>query len=195
MAETHTEEAQLETRRKRVRRLKKIIILTLIISILFPIILSIFLLMKTIRLEEQIEELRQIVALENTHGDMAYSGRIDEDVEVVRMETVKVEPQTQSEEKTTVAGSESTEGETIEEATETEQNTEEIKIRNVYLTFDDGPSVHTNEILDILKEYDVKATFFVVGKEGEKYEELYKRIVEEGHTLGMHSYSHRYDEI
>lgn len=67
--------------------------------------------------------------------------------------------------------------------------------RKVYLTFDDGPSVNTGEILDILAEYDVKATFFVVGKEEERYQPLYKRIVEEGHTLAMHSYSHKYNEI
>ncbi len=67
--------------------------------------------------------------------------------------------------------------------------------RKVYLTFDDGPSSNTGEILDILAEYDVKATFFVVGKEEEKYQPLYKRIVEEGHTLAMHSYSHKYNEI
>ena len=68
-------------------------------------------------------------------------------------------------------------------------------IRKVYLTFDDGPSGNTEEILDILAEYDVKATFFVVGKEEERYQPLYKRIVEEGHTLAMHSYSHKYNEI
>ena len=65
----------------------------------------------------------------------------------------------------------------------------------IALTFDDGPSGNTGEILDILAEYDVKATFFVVGKEEEKYQPLYKRIVEEGHTLAMHSYSHKYNEI
>lgn len=68
-------------------------------------------------------------------------------------------------------------------------------IRKVYLTFDDGPSGNTGEILDILAEYDVKATFFVVGKEEERYQPLYKRIVDEGHTLAMHSYSHKYNEI
>ena len=72
---------------------------------------------------------------------------------------------------------------------------EDGTVRKVYLTFDDGPSSNTARILDILAEYDVKATFFVVGKEEEQYQELYKRIVEEGHTLGMHSYSHKYDEI
>ncbi len=66
-------------------------------------------------------------------------------------------------------------------------------IRRVYLTFDDGPSSNTDRILDVLAKYDVKATFFVVGKDN--YSEQYRRIVEEGHTLAMHSYSHVYSEI
>lgn len=67
------------------------------------------------------------------------------------------------------------------------------EIRRVYLTFDDGPSSNTDKILDILNEYGVKATFFVCGKE--RYMEEYQRIVKEGHTLGMHSYSHKFQEI
>ncbi len=66
-------------------------------------------------------------------------------------------------------------------------------IRRVYLTFDDGPSSNTERILDILDQYGVKATFFVVGKEG--YADQYRRIVDDGHTLAMHSYSHKYSEI
>jgi peptidoglycan/xylan/chitin deacetylase (PgdA/CDA1 family) len=65
----------------------------------------------------------------------------------------------------------------------------------VYLTFDDGPSGRTAEILDILKEEDVKATFFIIGKEGNKEKDLLKRIVQEGHTLGIHTYSHVYESI
>lgn len=65
----------------------------------------------------------------------------------------------------------------------------------VYLTFDDGPSIYTDEILDILDSYDVKATFFVTGKEDDDSKAALKRIVDEGHTLGMHSYSHKYTEI
>lgn len=80
------------------------------------------------------------------------------------------------------------------DAEDTASETEDGE-RKVYLTFDDGPSSNTGKILDILAEYDVKATFFVVGKEEEKYQPLYKRIVEEGHTLAMHSYSHKYNEI
>lgn len=82
-----------------------------------------------------------------------------------------------------------------EESTDEEPALEDENVRRVYLTFDDGPSSNTGRILDILEQYGVKATFFVVGKEEEKYQELYKRIVAEGHTLGMHSYSHKYDEI
>lgn len=65
--------------------------------------------------------------------------------------------------------------------------------RKVYLTFDDGPTERTPEILDVLKQYDVKATFFTLAFENQK--EMYKRIVDEGHTLAMHSYTHKYDQI
>ena len=76
------------------------------------------------------------------------------------------------------------------------QNPEDIEgTRYVYLTFDDGPSTYTDEILDILEQHNVKATFFVCGKPNAKYTELYKRIVNDGHTLGMHSYSHKYSEL
>ncbi len=67
--------------------------------------------------------------------------------------------------------------------------------KKVYLTFDDGPGVKTGKILDILKKENVKATFFVTGKEDASAKKLYKRIVAEGHTLGMHSYSHIYDTV
>lgn len=65
----------------------------------------------------------------------------------------------------------------------------------VYLTFDDGPSANTGRILDILAKYDIKATFFTVGKEDEASKRLYNRIVDEGHSIGMHSFSHEYNKI
>lgn len=68
-------------------------------------------------------------------------------------------------------------------------------VRQVYFTFDDGPSEQTEEILDVLKKNNVKATFFVVGKTDERSKELYRRIVDEGHTIGLHSYSHKYSDI
>lgn len=62
-----------------------------------------------------------------------------------------------------------------------------------YLTFDDGPSSNTIKILDILDKYDVKATFFVIGKSGRDKE--YKAIVDRGHTIALHSYSHNYAKV
>ena len=72
---------------------------------------------------------------------------------------------------------------------------QEGDIPMVYLTFDDGPSASSNAILDILDDYGVKATFFCIGQEDEASAEVYKRIVDEGHTIAMHSYSHNYSDI
>lgn len=60
----------------------------------------------------------------------------------------------------------------------------------VYLTFDDGPSVVTDEVLDILQDNDVQATFFVIGATTDHGLMLYQRMINEGHTIGVHSYSH-----
>lgn len=66
----------------------------------------------------------------------------------------------------------------------------------VYLTFDDGPSDRvTPKILDVLKEEDVKATFFIVGKMAERRKYLIEREFAEGHTVAVHSYSHVYNDI
>lgn len=66
------------------------------------------------------------------------------------------------------------------------------KGKTVYLTFDDGPSPYTSEILDILDEYGVKATFFVVNG---KYNNVMKEIVDRGHQIGLHCYKHVYSEV
>ena len=63
----------------------------------------------------------------------------------------------------------------------------------VALTFDDGPNEpYTSEIMDILKEYNVKATFFVLGKNVERSPDTLKRMVKEGHIIGNHTYDHPY---
>lgn len=64
------------------------------------------------------------------------------------------------------------------------------KIKEVALTFDDGPTEFTPKFLDILKENNVKATFFCIGKQIEKYPEAFQRIIAEGHTIGNHTFSH-----
>lgn len=66
----------------------------------------------------------------------------------------------------------------------------------VFLTFDDGPSRNTVKILDTLKQYNVNATFFVIGENlTEDGIEIAKRALEEGHMLGMHTETHQYDKI
>lgn len=68
--------------------------------------------------------------------------------------------------------------------------------KEVYLTFDDGPSTKvTNRILDILKEEDVKATFFIVSDRAYGRNEVLRRIAAEGHTLGVHSKTHDYSKM
>jgi peptidoglycan/xylan/chitin deacetylase (PgdA/CDA1 family) len=60
----------------------------------------------------------------------------------------------------------------------------------VALTFDDGPSIYTAQVLDTLAEYDIKATFFLIGRNVERYPELARRELAEGHAVGNHTYSH-----
>ncbi len=68
--------------------------------------------------------------------------------------------------------------------------------KTVYLTFDDGPSDRvTPKILDVLAEEKVKATFFIIGKNVETRKNLIKREFDEGHTVAVHSYTHKYKEI
>lgn len=65
-----------------------------------------------------------------------------------------------------------------------------------YLTFDDGPSHNTEKVLDILKKYDIKATFFLIGSEiGEEDTEVLSRMKKEEHAIGLHSNVHDFDKI
>ena len=62
----------------------------------------------------------------------------------------------------------------------------------IYLTFDDGPTPGVTEwILSTLEKYDAKATFFVLGKNAELYPDLYQKILDAGHKIGNHTYSHQ----
>lgn len=68
--------------------------------------------------------------------------------------------------------------------------------KTLYLTFDDGPSEeNTARVLDILKQRNIKASFFLVGENVEKHPELVRRIAAEGHTIGIHCYSHDYRKL
>lgn len=74
--------------------------------------------------------------------------------------------------------------------------TKESTIKKIYLTFDDGPTDSTTpKILDILLEKKIHATFFVVGRQIKKREKILKRESDEGHSIGIHTYTHEYNKI
>lgn len=170
-----------DARKKRVQTLKKLIVLTLTISIIIPWVLCIILFAKVHSLSDDLQTT---------------SSQLDEISNL--LETLINETNTQGEGTAPVIEA----GQDVRQEVEPGENVpnsvniiENEPGRKVYLTFDDGPSIYTEDILDILDQYNIKATFFVVGKEDETSKELMQQIVERGHTLGMHSYSHIYRDI
>ena len=179
MAQTDAGQEDDLAKRRRIRR--RLRLLTFIVPLSTTLILAVFCTFQGIRLrtveKELLDALAVIEATRVTDQSESTAERTVDDAEASIY---------------TVSGVDEYKRSGIDDGDSSE---EEAGIRKVYLTFDDGPSGNTNRILDILADYDVKATFFVVGKEEEQYQALYKRIVEEGHTLAMHSYSHKYNEI
>ena len=148
-------------RQERVARLKRMIILTLLAAILLPTILCIYLIGKVHHLEKEIQDLYQ------TRVEI-----VEKEEKAALKEPEQKSGKIEKAEKTTP-----TDGmaEPVEE--------EDDSRRKVYLTFDDGPSCYTEEILTILDRYGVKATFFVVGKEEADLKPLYREIADRGHTI------------
>ena len=157
-------------RRKRINRLKKMILFFIAAAILIPTVFCIVLAVQLGKVSEELKLLREQNAIINTNTEETQDSPIDSVVEDEDMDNVDV-------------------------GQNEDVKTPDTQTRKVYLTFDDGPSIYTDEILDILSMYEVKATFFVVGQEDEELLPMYQRIIDEGHSLGMHSYSHKYTEI
>ena len=162
------------------QRLKKIIISVVIVGLMLPILCCIYLLCRLHTINGVLENLEQ--RLEELDAR-------DQELQTV-LQQLSAEESAAQEERPVESLPE-----TDAVSDPSEKDTGQEVIHKVYLTFDDGPSIYTNDILDILDKYHVKATFFVVGKEGTDAQEALQRIVEEGHTLGMHSYSHKYKEL
>ncbi len=159
-------------RRKRIRRLKKLILGVIVAAVVIPVITSIVLGIRVFQLQGKVRELEERIAAIMQEEEVTG---------VYTTATVEESPRNMSQKE-----------QLLEEGAKEDIGNYQ---KQVYLTFDDGPSRNTDRILDILKEYNVKATFFVVGKTDEHSVRAYQRIVEEGHTLAMHSYSHKYEEI
>lgn len=168
-------------RKKRVRIIKYLLVISMITFIVVPIVLCTILFAKVNSLEKQITMLASRVEQFTKLQTDTVKGQINENSSG---QGFIMKPEVAEESST----------ESMDDILSSD-NGDSQQIKKVYITFDDGPSSNTDEILDILAEYDVRATFFVVGKEGEKAEAVYQRIVEEGHTLGMHTYSHDYNTV
>lgn len=165
-----------EFRRKRVKRIKLILVLLLIIFLIIPNILCGILLYQLNKTNKDMEILREEIKISN------------EEIERKNREAAAAaQAQQEKEEKEAQYGVEN-----LVQLNLTDEEKYPGK-QLVYLTFDDGPSKYTNEILDILEEHDAKATFFVLAKEG--FDDEYNRIIDDGHTLAMHSYTHKYSVI
>lgn len=183
-----------ENRRKRIKRLKKLIVGTVIVAIVIPVILCIFLGVRLHIVKKDLDNSRaQMEAMREELEQ--YSSEVEDSVLVEAPNNMQSATQNFDGEGS-IINSRTTLTSTGNENANSSQDAETADgKKRVYLTFDDGPSDNTEEILDILKKYDVKATFFVVGNTSEHGQELLKRIVEEGHSIGIHSYSHKYSAI
>lgn len=190
-----------QNRKKRIKTIKKIIILVVVFLLLFPTCLCILLMFKVHKLEGEVNEYKEAVKLalsekENSQGidlldkamDIAVS--IDEDAQ---------EENSDAKEK----ADELLDNAKNEEAKEEKDNTDNKKdkkdipegAKRIYLTFDDGPSPYTSQLLDVLKENDVQVTFFCIGHDSDEDKKNIKRMYDEGHTVAMHSYTHDYGKI
>ena len=178
------ENTEKNRRRRRVNRLKKLILGSILCMIVIPVFCAVFLGIKVVSLKQQVEELSDRLR-------MYENGQIQDGTGKNTIAEMLGTPDSAD-------GEAISDPETVSDHRSQQplrENEETDDMISVYLTFDDGPSAETNRILDILKEYNVKATFFVIGKTDENSVKAYQRIVEEGHTLGMHSYSHQYAQV
>ena len=180
--------------RNNVNKIKKMIIAVFFIMFLIPTALCIILLFKINKLESKLDEKlkENDIKIEELKKDSnkasasdAKAGIKEEDMKA----TDHIEKDTTAKNLLTVHDVTPTDA----EKTSKESNVK-LNGKKVYLTFDDGTSAYTDEILDILKEEAVKATFFVVVNDDSRKDQL-RRITNEGHTIAIHSASHDYKKI
>ncbi len=178
-----------EARKKRVLFLRKLILFSVGMAVLVPVMISLLLAMRYDRAMDALNKSREELTWYKNHFD---ARQAEEETAVAEAEPAAEQPAVPE----GGMGNGAAEAPSAEEEqADADEEEEWDGIRRVYLTFDDGPSASTDQILSTLSDYGVKATFFVTGKPDKRYAQLYNRIVEEGHTLAMHSYSHRYSTV
>ncbi len=201
-----------EVNRKNVNRIKRMIVGTALFFMIVPMLLCVFLFIRLARLEKKVDRL----ASDRTGTSSEAAPAEGEDEALLPEEPGEALEKEMNEKNRLTLGQKSIEGtatdaaaadapakeqsaaedKASEQQQESDLNSAGVKKngKTVYLTFDDGPSVYTDEILDILKEKKVKATFFVVLPD-DTWSAQMKRIADEGHTIGVHSMSHVYSKV
>lgn len=173
---------QQRQRRKRVNRIKTGIIWTIAMWMLFSLLAIIILSVQVFSLNDRVSKL------EAGGGSLVPDTNVSEESESSENSQSSEETETESSTENLYAN--------IVTGIDTPDNiAAEGDTHYVYLTFNSVPGDNTEEILDVLAQHQVKATFFVVGSDDEENNAIYQRIVNEGHTIGMHSYSNQYSLI
>lgn len=168
---TNNELSEQQRRRQRINRMKTGIISTIAIWMIVSLIAIIILSVQVIKLNIQMDK-------------------------VMKQETITDTSDSEKHDTQDTSASEEEQFTNVVTGIDTEDNFAVAgDTHYVYLTFNCVPGDNTKAILDVLSQHNVKATFFVVGSEDEATAEIYQRIVNEGHTIGMHSYSNRYSSI
>ena len=195
------EEEEESFDRENVNRMKKLILAGIVVLFLIPLILCLILFFHMHSLEKEMEQLRQDVLSKKERMQQEVLAK--ENVKDNRMEAALDKEALAKMEKNRAgstalqltgrqAGEEKEDGK--ETATEEIDPSQVEESKKIYLTFDDGPSDNTGRLLDVLKEENVKATFFMVLND-KCDRQVIRRMAAEGHTLGIHSASHVYTEI
>ena len=128
-----------------------------------------------------------VAAIDNCDGDISDKVKIESNVDTKKEGTYEVKYTVTDE-----FGNTNTIKRTVKIFSKNEYNPGDIGSKVIYLTFDDGPGEHTARLLDILKAYNVKVTFFVTNRGDD---DLIKREYDEGHTVALHTASHNYAQI
>lgn len=190
--------AQLAQRR-RIELYKKVIIYGFLVLTILPILTSVFLLYKVDKLEERLEyalseDGGDYLTLRQSRDALKDNPNVNSGRFATSVKSVLGTTNAKGGKADNTADTETITPDEEDKESATEEQTPAKDVKRVYLTFDDGPSIYTGQILDVLAANNVKATFFVIGRDKEYYD-YYRRIVDEGHTIGMHSYSHVYQDV
>lgn len=169
---------QQRQKRKRIGRIKTGIVMTIAIWMLVSLIAIIVLTVTVVRLNSRVYkmELKQnsTASVQLSETESTGSGELDS----VLLQNTQIQSEN-----------------VIRELDSADNAYSKGDTRKVYLTFDCVPGENTAAILDTLAKYNTKATFFVVGDASGENAQIYQRIVNEGHTIAMHSFSNSYSDV